>query len=285
MIDVRNVLLGLVMLPFLAVPSYAEIIGFDSFANTAGGADYTIGAMAGQTATVGTFGYTGGWSTGTASMQNVSGGLSHDLSPGVALDGQVIAFTSNGTASRRLVRPINYTPTDGTYYFSSLFQKTAVTTTRDMLTGLGPAEGATSSYGSSEATYIGIYNGGFTFTPGGASFTELLTAAEVNVGETYFGLMEIDFSTAGADAIEVSVFDGSSMLVANQTFTGLDLDGDISHFGLASWDFDDFVGVDELRFGTSLGDVMTPEPASIAIWSLLGLSLAGFGYYRTRRKE
>mgnify|MGYP002623760887 CR=1 FL=1 len=28
-----------------------------------------------------------------------------------------------------------------------------------------------------------------------------------------------------------------------------------------------------------------PEPASIAIWSLLGLGLAGFGYYRVRRKK
>ncbi len=27
-----------------------------------------------------------------------------------------------------------------------------------------------------------------------------------------------------------------------------------------------------------------PEPASIAIWSLLGLGLAGFGAYRARRK-
>ena len=28
-----------------------------------------------------------------------------------------------------------------------------------------------------------------------------------------------------------------------------------------------------------------PEPASVAIWSILGLALSGFGYYRARRKE
>ena len=28
-----------------------------------------------------------------------------------------------------------------------------------------------------------------------------------------------------------------------------------------------------------------PEPASVAIWSLLGFTLAGFGYYRIRRKK
>ena len=30
---------------------------------------------------------------------------------------------------------------------------------------------------------------------------------------------------------------------------------------------------------------VVPEPASIAIWSLIGLGLGGFGYYRTRRKK
>ena len=30
---------------------------------------------------------------------------------------------------------------------------------------------------------------------------------------------------------------------------------------------------------------VVPEPASIAIWSLIGLGLAGFGYSRTRRKK
>ncbi|MCA9267537.1 MAG: hypothetical protein KDA41_03660, partial [Planctomycetales bacterium] len=28
-----------------------------------------------------------------------------------------------------------------------------------------------------------------------------------------------------------------------------------------------------------------PEPASIAVWSALGIVLAGFGFYRTRRKQ
>lgn len=41
--------------------------------------------------------------------------------------------------------------------------------------------------------------------------------------------------------------------------------------------------VDDLAFITSVAAV--PEPASVAIWSLLGLGLAGFGYYRVRRKK
>lgn len=33
------------------------------------------------------------------------------------------------------------------------------------------------------------------------------------------------------------------------------------------------------------GGTSVPEPTSIAIWSLIGLGLAGFGYYRVRRKK
>ena len=32
-------------------------------------------------------------------------------------------------------------------------------------------------------------------------------------------------------------------------------------------------------------DAVVPEPASVAIWSVIGLGLVGFGYYRTRRKK
>lgn len=46
---------------------------------------------------------------------------------------------------------------------------------------------------------------------------------------------------------------------------------------------------DEFALGDTLSDVVTaevvPEPASIAIWSLIGLGLAGFGYFRVRRKH
>ena len=40
-------------------------------------------------------------------------------------------------------------------------------------------------------------------------------------------------------------------------------------------------------FGTAgaPGAAGVPEPASIAIWSLIGLALTGFGYYRVRRNK
>lgn len=38
-------------------------------------------------------------------------------------------------------------------------------------------------------------------------------------------------------------------------------------------------------FGAEEEPPIVPEPTSIAIWSLIGLGLAGFGYYRVRRKN
>ena len=38
------------------------------------------------------------------------------------------------------------------------------------------------------------------------------------------------------------------------------------------------------RFSNSLGSQLVPEPASMAVWLLISLFLAGFGYFRFRRK-
>lgn len=252
----------------LALPAHAALIASDSFAATQGGADYNVGNLGGQSATVGTTGYTGSWNGGTAANQIVTTGLTHSLTPGTPLDGQIVAFTGTGSAERRLSRAINYAPTDGTYYLSSLFRKTTVTTTFDMVAGLGPLEGSTSAWSTSAATVMGIWNGAFQFSAGGGSFTELLTAAQLTVNETFFALMQIDYSTTGADSVTVSVYNGSSSLVANQTFGGLDLDGDIGRYVLGTHNYSPDVGVDEMRFGTQLSDVMVPEPSSLSLAAL-----------------
>ena len=64
----------------------------------------------------------------------------------------------------------------------------------------------------------------------------------------------------------------------NGTFAGLGIgDGEFGTDGTQSF----------LNFGngTGLATLLIPEPVSIAIWSLFGLGLAGFGYGRTRRKK
>ncbi len=57
--------------------------------------------------------------------------------------------------------------------------------------------------------------------------------------------------------------------------------GDIAIFRL----YDYALTNDEIAALFAAGSAQVPEPTSIAIWSLLGLALAGFGYYRSRRKK
>ena len=46
------------------------------------------------------------------------------------------------------------------------------------------------------------------------------------------------------------------------------------------------VGIDNLSINGFVTDAPpVPEPASIAVWSLLGLALAGFGCFRACRKK
>ena len=48
--------------------------------------------------------------------------------------------------------------------------------------------------------------------------------------------------------------------------------------------FDDLIFAD--TFAEAVGQAaVVPEPASVAIWTLLGLGLAGFGFCRARRKK
>ena len=41
----------------------------------------------------------------------------------------------------------------------------------------------------------------------------------------------------------------------------------------------------EIKFNAAVAPAEVPEPASVAIWTLIGLGLAGFGYTRTRRRR
>lgn len=269
--------------------SQATSLAFDSFATEEGGSDYNVGSIQGQNPSVGLSGFTGAWGSSsgtTAAIYVRNGGLTHSMTPGAILPGEVLPFISAGSATRRLSRAINYTPTDGTYYLSALFQKTAATSTLDILAGLSPAESATMNITAGQATQVGIYNGGISFGNNG-TYTELLSDTNTLVNETYFALLEIDFSTTGTDSVTATIFDESSTQVAMQTFTGLNLDGNIGRLAFTTAQFDSTVQADEFRFGTALADVAifaVPEPASLALWSLLGLATVG-GFWLSRRRK
>ncbi|MCA9248634.1 MAG: PEP-CTERM sorting domain-containing protein, partial [Planctomycetales bacterium] len=265
-----------------ASPANAAIIARDSFAIAEGGSDYSVGNLENQSATVGTTGYTGNWSGGTAALQITSGDLSHPNLVGGSLEGRIIAFTSAGNVTRTLTRDINYSPATGTYYFSALFQKTAATSTLDMMAGLGPAVAANTDYDGSAATYIGIINGGMAFYSNNTT-TSLLTDVQMNLNETYMGIMEIRYNASGDDSVLATVRDGNGDIVASQLFSGLSLDSNIGRFSLATENFDSSVSVDEWRFGTEIYNVaaIIPEPSTAL---LLGLSLLGLSTRRRRAR-
>lgn len=252
--------------------SQAALIASDSFSVGAGG--YSITAIAGQTTTVGTTGYTGAWSSGTAAHQVQGGGLTHSGTTGTPLAGQVVSFTSQNVSPRIVNRVLNYTPTTGTYYFSALFQKnTGVSSTEDMMAGLGQNQSSSWNPGGVGSHLIGIENEALVFRSDG-TMTEMVSAASFALNQTYLGLMEINFSTTALDSITVRYYNASSALIANQTFSNLNLDGDMGRFVLAADRLGPNVIVDELRFGTQLADVTSiPEPSAALLGGVGALLL------------
>jgi len=245
----------LVMFASSAVVSHAELIAWDSFATTAGGDDYNLGPIGGQNPTVGCDEFNGAWNSGTKHPAAAHGGLTHKLTPRTPLDGLLVPYTEDiGWANRRLSRAIEYTPSDGTYYMSVLLQKDHATN-GDLAAGLAPLESTNWSFSSIQGTYIGLEQGNISFLTTSTLY-HLTPANEVNIGETYFALMQFDYSTSGPDTVTATVYDGSSTEIASHPFTGLNLDGDIGRFGLITSDLAPTVAVDEWRFGMELSDVM-----------------------------
>lgn len=271
---------GLIVALFVAV-SQAEPIASDSFAVSAGGNDYDpFTSIFGQGPTVGASGFIGAWGISfTRHPVPIPGGLTHPLTPGDTFDGQFVSFTSDdsvgGGNARNLSREIDYTPVSGTYYMSLLLNKNAPSTRVDILAGLGRAQRAETGIFSIAGSWIGVVDGGISFFTGpGASLTQLLTANEMNVDETYFALLEYDYSVSGSDTVTVEIYDGSAtpedaVPVASQVFPGLDLDGSMGRFSVFTQDFGPAASVDEWRFGTELSDVLVPEPSSLIL--LVGL--------------
>lgn len=78
----------------------------------------------------------------------------------------------------------------------------------------------------------------------------------------------VNLNIAG-EAVTVSD-DGFFAVISDEPFESLDINGGDGAFGL-----DNF----------SLAQTEVPEPASVAIWSLLGLAAAGFAYRRWRNRR
>jgi len=251
--------------------AHADIILSDSFAIDAGGADYNTAQLGGQSATVGTTGYTGDWSSGTSLIDVTTGGLTHSAMTGTAQEGRVFSNDSQNFNARVLYRDIDYTTTPlvtGTYYFSALFNKSAASS-GDMLVGFGDA--ATHQTTAANYNTFGIVSGGALSYRN----TEIVSSANFAVDTTYIGVMEINYDSAGTDSIVVTFYNEAAAQVGSQTFSGLDIDTNLGQIlvGTASQGNNNAF-VDEFRFGTALSDVyVVPEPSAFALIGLGSLVL------------
>ena len=83
----------------------------------------------------------------------------------------------------------------------------------------------------------------------------LLVSSETNVGETYFALLEIDYSTSAKDVITASVYDELAQRISEETYTALTstTTSGASASLTADWGFRPII--DEMRYGTTIGDV------------------------------
>lgn len=253
---------------FFSYPLAASgaLIAWDSFAVNARGNDYDLGSIANENPSVGLGGFSGPWSIGTAAFEITYGGLNHPLTPGPTYEGQLVSFTSSGSVgggkARNLYRLIDYTPSTGTYYMSLLINKGSASEPRHMFAGLGAVQGAETGVFSVEGAWIGGYNGGIWFAEGpGAHLDPVLAESNMNFNETYFMLLQYDFSTSGTDSVTATIYDSSSQIAAGpQVFGGVDLDASMGQFSLLTQDFGPNPAVDEMRFGTQLADVMVLPP-------------------------
>jgi len=116
-----------------------------------------------------------------------------------------------------------------------------------------------------------------------------------NFGDVRLLVGEISFDTGTGGADEYTLYDyqlnagsidGGTL---DQIASTLEVDVDQSMLDTVNLTRQVNLNYDELRIGTTLDSVLgvqvVPEPTSIALWSLLGLGLTGFGVWRARRKK
>ena len=177
----------------------------------------------------------------------------------------------------------------------TLFGSAADASFGDTLITIDPVSGAGTVVGSFGGGFEGI--DGIAFDPtsdtlygiGGPGFDQLFTIDTTTGAATLLGsLTEAGTGDPlpGADFFAGLTFDASGNLFASLGAGN----GEIAGIDIANLEFT-LLG-DATPGGGSVSDIAisragaaVPEPASIALWSLIGLGVAGFGVYRVRRMK
>lgn len=270
----------------------AAIIASDSFL-TGGTGNYLAGNINGQGTTGGTTGYFTGsasgssapnWTSGSSIISVSSGGLSHPLVANAPSSNDGKAITAGNANTRIQYRDfLTTTPVvSSNYYFSALLRETANSYTGTSYVGISGSRATGGNAAIPNTGFqIGFQNGALSlFYKAGSTdttFTVKNLVAVPTVNETYMATLHYDV-TAGT--ITPMIYNSLGILVNNPTLdtvTAVVAAADMGafYFHLTS----DFNGTtpagfsyDELRFGTTLEDVMIPEP-SAAVAILAGLPL------------
>lgn len=300
--------------PWIPTTARADLIAAESFKATASGtggtydADVNLGNSPNLSVVAGNSGFAAGagkqWGNNTAGVVANLSGLSHPLVSGVAESGGVRVGNLTAGISRRVYRPFATTPAAAdSYFFSGLVNLPTLTSLNGASQSLA---GVTRATGTAQDTFD--IAGGIHFglaknasneidlvVAAGGGFYPLLRLTEANV--TYQVVLRLDVSVSGADTLSAwYAAAGDEDLIQGLEATGV---GDIfqtpANLGALLIQTRNQSGnnnsgrtvlFDELRFGTTLGDVTTgsiPEPASAALF--VALAAAGAACRRRARER
>lgn len=298
--------LGLAM----AANANATIIASDSF--TSGDPDsgyYGTGTLMNKNPTVGVSGFDGPWSTSwnqTGDLQSKNVSLSHAMIPGSTADGAI--YTTTGPTARQIFRKIDWeesgvSPTDESAYWFSFAMSTSdgqrvgalgLRGTNPWPSGSGgvmdsnpgPNSGMTVDNPDLIGISVGFDNSSIAVWVDGIKTA--IPDSQATAGETYFVLASIANDPSGLDQVTVNVYGH------NQTLADLDdpfatvsfeaeLTGKLRNLSaqkLAAAGTETEMYFDEFRFGTTMYDVVVPEPAALTMLGVGGLLVLG----RRRRR-
>lgn len=261
-------------LALAASQASATLIASDSFAVGSEANDYNdASGLYGQNASFGVSGFTGSWTAGssTGDLRSQAGGLTASLVTGTALPGHAIARASG--SDRAVYHTLSSMPASSVYYFSFLLNSQSTSniaamglTSNSNYDPLGGPAGA-------EGVLVGAGGTNLKLWVDGSASTLL---ANYSTSATYVVVVEILNNLTSNDTITAKVFSSTATdlksPLGSVTATG-EISDNLTKLGLIK---DNSTGdttglkADEFRLGTTIGDVVVPEPATL---TLLGVAL------------
>jgi hypothetical protein len=119
----------------------------------------------------------------------------------------------------------------------------------------------------------------------GSAFAKNPGRAPIAISSTGWYTFEHHFyDNLGVLAVDMSIFDSSNILVNSWTLSDpLDLIAGIGGNRYGWFDYNQFSPLAFDNAELSLATAPVPEPASLIVWSLLGLTISGAGWWRRKR--